>query len=92
MKSNSIIIEQTSLEELVNQFSAIIKKAINDTTVVNNNEGDKVLTRSETSELLQVSYVTLNKWNKLGVLPAFSVGNRVYYKWADVLKSMKRVA
>jgi hypothetical protein len=92
MKSNSIIIEKTNLEELVNQFTAIIKKAINDNAVVNDNESDRVLTRSETSELLQVSYVTLNKWNKLGILPAFSVGNRVYYKWTDVLKSMKRVA
>lgn len=37
------------------------------------------LSRSEVSKMLQVSYVTLNKWNKSGKLKAVGIGGRVLY-------------
>ena len=86
------MIENASIEELVSEIKEIVKQAMETCDLTAQNDSDKVLTRKETSELLKVSFVTLNKWNKLGVLPAFSVGTRVYYKWTDVQNSMKRVA
>lgn len=88
----NIMIENASLEELVIQIEEIVRQAIETCNLPAQNDSDRVLTRTETSELLQVSLVTLYKWNKLGVLPAFSVGTRVYYKWNDVQNAMKRVA
>jgi hypothetical protein len=88
----NIMIENTSLEELVNEIKGIVGQVMETREITAQNDSEQVLTRKETSELLQVSFVTLNKWNKLGVLPAFSVGTRVYYKWIDVQNSMKRVA
>ena len=86
------MIENASLEELVNEIKEIVGQVMETREITAQNDSEQVLTRKETSELLQVSFVTLNKWNKLGVLPAFSVGTRVYYKWIDVQDSMKRVA
>ncbi|MCC4214096.1 helix-turn-helix domain-containing protein [Leeuwenhoekiella parthenopeia] len=88
----TVMIENTSTEELINELENLIQVAIKSIQKKENNSTAKILTRKETSELLKVSLVTLHKWNKLGVLPSYSVGNRVYYKWLDVENAMKRVA
>ena len=88
----NIMIENASLQELAIEIKEIVKQAFETNKLNTQRDSERVLTRKETSELLQVSFVTLNKWNKLGVLPAFSVGTRVYYKWSDVQDAMKRVA
>jgi excisionase family DNA binding protein len=42
------------------------------------------LSRSEVSKMLNVSYVTLNKWNKSGKLKAVGIGGRVLYRQEDI--------
>ena len=44
----------------------------------------KYLTRLEVCELLNVSLVTLNTWNKNGKLKAFGIGGRVLYRPEDI--------
>lgn len=88
----NVMIENTSTEELIKEIENLILVTIKSIENKDRNDGLKILTRKETSELLQVSLVTLYKWNKLGVLPSYSVGNRVYYKPQEVEKAMKRVA
>jgi excisionase family DNA binding protein len=41
-------------------------------------------TRKEVAEKLRVSYPTLAKWRKLGILPAVVIGTRVRYKQSDI--------
>ena len=48
-------------------------------------------TRKQTKEILQVSYVTLNSWDKSGVLPTIKIGSRVRYKKSVVLAALKDV-
>jgi hypothetical protein len=48
-------------------------------------------TRKQTSEILQVSLVSLNEWSKSGVLPTVKIGSRVRYKKCDVLAALKDV-
>ena len=42
------------------------------------------LTRAEVSKMLNVSFVTLNKWNKSGRLKAVGIGARVLYRQSDI--------
>lgn len=42
------------------------------------------LSRKEVSKMLNVSYVTLNKWNKSGRLKAVGIGGRVLYRQEDI--------
>ena len=42
------------------------------------------LSRAEVSEMLNVSLVTLNKWNKSGKLKAVGIGARVLYRQEDI--------
>ena len=40
--------------------------------------------RAEVSKMLNVSLVTLNKWNKSGKLKAVGIGGRVLYRQIDI--------
>ena len=42
------------------------------------------LSRIEVSRMLNVSLVTLNKWNKSGKLKAVGIGGRVLYRQVDI--------
>ncbi|ASV77962.1 helix-turn-helix domain-containing protein [Elizabethkingia anophelis] len=42
------------------------------------------LTRSEVCKLLKIDLSTLHRWRKEGVLPAFGIQNRVYFKRSDI--------
>jgi len=42
------------------------------------------LSRAEVSKMLNVSLVTLNKWNKSGKLKAVGIGGRVLYRQEDI--------
>lgn len=88
----NIMIENASVEELVSEIKEIVRQVMESCELTAQNDSERVLTRKKAGELLQVSFVTLNKWNKLGVLPAYSVGTRVYYRWIDVQNAMKKVA
>jgi excisionase family DNA binding protein len=46
------------------------------------------LSRAEVSKMLNVSLVTLNKWNKSGKLKAVGIGGRVLYRQADIDNSI----
>lgn len=44
----------------------------------------ELMTRQETAKFFKVSLTTLWQWNKKGVLNAYGVGNRVYYKRSEI--------
>ena len=46
------------------------------------------LSRAEVSKMLNVSFVTLNKWNKSGRLKAVGIGGRVLYSQETIDKSI----
>lgn len=47
-----------------------------------------LLTREQTSELLQVNLSTLWNWNKKGKLKPYGIGNRIYYRLSDINESL----
>ncbi len=51
-------------------------------------EPTELLTRAETSKLLKVNLTTLWNWTKQNKLVSYSIGNRVYYKRAEVLNAI----
>lgn len=87
----NLMVEKASLEELKDEIRLIVMEAFASQNGVFNEETNLIMTRNEVRDMLDVSFVTLNKWNKLGVLPAFNIGNRVYYNSEDVKSAMKRI-
>lgn len=51
----------------------------------------KLLTRKETSKILNISLPTVDKYSDLGILKKCRVGRRVLYSEVDILESLKRV-
>lgn len=68
-----------------------IEKAIEKLNASSNNDFNTLLSADETCELLQIKRTTLWKWSKNGRLTSYGLGNRVYYKEAEVLNSIHRI-
>ncbi len=95
MEKKQIQFLATSPEELKTMLFEALKPYLND--ILNKkpveNDGDILLTREETAELLSINLSTLWKFTKTGVLKAYSLPStsRVYYKKSEVLTSIKPV-
>lgn len=50
------------------------------------------VSRSEVATLLKITLPTLNEWTKLGWLQSYKIGNRVLYKFNEVLESVKKTS
>jgi hypothetical protein len=68
-----------------------IEKAIERLSTPNKNEDDILLSRFETCELLKINFSTLWKHTKSGKLTSYGIGNRVFYKKAEILKNIKKL-
>ena len=49
------------------------------------------LSRQETADLLKIDVSTLHRWTKQGKLKSYGLGNRVYYKRAEVENSFVKL-
>lgn len=68
-----------------------IEKAIENLRTKATNNNEVLLSRVETCELLKINFSTLWKHTKSGKLTSYGIGNRVYYKKAEVLNSIRRI-
>ena len=84
------MIENATLQEMLDGIQLIVNSSIQNSKM-NELKNDELLTREETSKLLNVSYPTLNSWAKKKVLIPLSLGSRIYYRMDDILKSMKPI-
>ena len=72
------IIAEKLLEKLEKRIAVLIEKTAD----------DELLTREETAKLLKVSLTTLWNWTKKGKIPAYGIGNRVYYKRGEIMNAL----
>ncbi len=49
------------------------------------------LTRNEVKDFFRVDMSTIHNWTKRGKLKAYGIGNRIYYKRAEIEASIKPV-
>ncbi|GIM61382.1 hypothetical protein CAPN008_14320 [Capnocytophaga canis] len=76
---------QITPQELKEQFSEILKKEINELkTHFQPKEPTEYLSRREVANLLGVNLTTLNNWTRAGILKAYAMGGRTYYKRHEV--------
>jgi hypothetical protein len=74
--------------ELILERLESIERAIAKINIPAKNESETLLSRKETCELLKINFTTLWKHTKSGKLKSYGIGNRVYYKKAEVLQSI----
>ncbi|TDD74606.1 helix-turn-helix domain-containing protein [Flavobacterium caseinilyticum] len=80
-----------------NPFELILEKlerieiAIQKLNAPPQNDGEILLSRLETAKLLKINLTSLWKHTKSGKLKSYGIGNRVFYKKDEVLKSLTRI-
>ena len=86
---NDLILTQVPLSEIINQVREVVRQEIEQ--VKNKEMEEKLLSPSETCKLFQpnISKVTLMAWAKDGKLTPHKIGGRVYFKYSEVMGSLK---
>ncbi len=74
-----------TIEELANILRELLKAPV----IVNTSKEDELLTREEACKLLSINKTSLWKHTKSGRLKSYGIGNRVYYKYNELLESIK---
>ena len=52
---------------------------------------DKLLTRKEVANFLNISLPTLHDWTKSGRIKAYRIGSRILYKSSEVIDSLTQI-
>jgi len=88
--NNSILLQNVSPERLTELIKDGVKSQLADfKKTFNTHNPDELLTRTETCKFLQIDSSTLWAWTNKGKVKAYSIGNRRYYKKAELLASLK---
>jgi hypothetical protein len=80
-----------------NPFEIILEKlerieiAIEKLNAPPRNDDEILLSRLETAKLLKINLTSLWKHTKNGKLKSYGIGNRVFYKKEEVLKSVTQI-
>ena len=90
MKTNSILLQQLTVEELQQLIGTSIKNGISELheelQTKSYNEG--LLTREETCQFLKIDSSTLWAWTNKGKVKAYGIGARRYYKRSELMECL----
>ena len=84
---DNIILTPVPLDTLLQSFREIIKDEIKAEYLTKLQE--KLLSTTEVAKLFKVSTVTIGSWSDQGLLIKHSIGGRNYYKYSEVMESLK---
>ncbi|HSD06517.1 helix-turn-helix domain-containing protein [Flavobacterium sp.] len=81
---------QTTPEALAELINEGVKSQLEDFKKnLNTHNPDELLTREQTCEFLQINSSTCWHWTNKGKIKAYGIGNRRYYKKAELLECLK---
>ncbi|MET3112682.1 hypothetical protein AAKU52_000400 [Pedobacter sp. CG_S7] len=61
---------------------------LNDDSLIKQQKEEKLSTKKEMAEELDISLVSLTDWMKKGLIPYLRLGKRVYFKKSEVINAM----
>ena len=88
--NESTLLQNVSPERLTELINNGIKSQLKDfKETFDTHNPDELLTRTETCKFLQIDSSTLWAWTNKGKVFAYGIGNRRYYKKAELLENLK---
>ena len=95
--TTSILLQNVStedLKDLTEDFKDLIKESVKSqlddfAKELKVHNPDELLTRDQTCEFLQINSSTLYHWTNKGKVTAYGIGNRRYFKKAELLENLK---
>lgn len=90
MKTNSILLQQLTVEELQQLIGTSIKNGISELhkELETRNHNEELLTREETCQFLKIDSSTLWAWTNKGKVKAHGIGARRYYKRSEIMECL----
>jgi len=90
--ADSILLQNLNTADLTQLIKDGVKSQLEDfKETFNTHNPDELLTRTETCKFLQIDSSTLWHWTNKGKVIAYGIGNRRYYKKAELLESLKQL-
>jgi hypothetical protein len=87
---NSILLENLNTQTLKELIKEGVKSQLEDFKgTLQTHNPDELLTRTQTCKFLQIDSSTLWAWTNKGKVIAYGIGNRRYYKKAELLESLQ---
>ena len=87
---DSIILQNLNTTDLTQLIKDGVKSQLEDfKETLNTQNPDELLTREQTCKMLQIDSSTLWHWTNKGKVKAYGIGNRRYYKKAELLESLQ---
>lgn len=74
------------IPKILNGFKNLLKEQEETTK-----DSEILLTREQTAEMLSISLVTLWKYTKDDLIPAYRIGTKVRYKKSEILLALKQM-
>ena len=88
--TTSILVQNVSTEDLKDLIKESVKSQLDDfAKELQVHNPDELLTRDQTCEFLQINSSTLYHWTNKGKVTAYGIGNRRYFKKAELLENLK---
>ncbi|MDI6050644.1 helix-turn-helix domain-containing protein [Flavobacterium sp. XS2P24] len=90
MQTNSILLENLSVEQLQKMIDTSIKNGIQNQQkeLQAKDNAEELLTREETCKFLKIDSSTLWAWTNKGKVIAYGIGARRYYKRSELLECL----
>jgi excisionase family DNA binding protein len=88
---DATLIHHMSLEQITKLFADLQSQISDLKQYYEPKQPAEYLTRNEVAELLKCDLSTLYNWAKKGKLVPYGIGNRVYYKRAEIEKALIKI-
>lgn len=82
IEAGEILNRLDRMESAINALTGNPQQTATDTTQ------SEYITRREVAQLFKISLVTVHDWTKKGILQAYKIGKRVYFKPSEVEKAL----
>ena len=93
--TNNIVLSPISLDDLEKRIENIVLRCFEKKHSLKpaptNQQNDELLKAKEVCKLLNISLVTLWTWKKLGKIPYYNIGTRIFFKKHEVIASLNLV-
>jgi hypothetical protein len=85
----TMMVQNVNLSELLDAVREIVVEEVK--KHMKAEAAERLLSPDAATKLFQpvVSKQTLHKWTKLGLIPSYRIGGRVFYKESEVIQSAK---
>lgn len=77
-----------SLDDLRELLSDIVQEQL---TQIEKDTPEELLTINEVSSRLKISKPSIHKYSDMGILIRHKIGERVYYRWSEILAAAKKI-